>query len=80
MLMEKHTRKRQTAKTDIHKQRLSQLEKMKGVQKVLCEQSQLKIREKKMLWYCDYFMSLFDLKMMNPFYQMVKHAEVDHIR
>ena len=30
--------------------------------------------------YCNYFLSLFDLKRIIPFYQMVKKDEVDEVR
>jgi hypothetical protein len=44
------------------------------------ETTQHKIRDKKMVRYCNYFISLFDLSSLLPFQQTVKPLEVEAIR
>lgn len=80
MVLEKQSRKRQTSKTDFHQIRMAKLKQEKKFKGFGHEQTQLKIREKKMGRYSNYFLSLFDLERIVPFNQMVKPKEVDAIR
>lgn len=74
LIFEKTIRKRAFAKNKKDKERLKRKQnlKRKGIK---CNDDRVQLRESKMRRFCNYFMTIFNVKKLNPFVQFVKASE-----
>jgi len=79
LVFEKHVRKRTYAKTSTQKSRLNRAAECKRRGQRHAEDS-LQIRESKMRRFCNYFLTLFNIRRLTPFVQFIKPDEIKALK
>lgn len=82
LVFEKTTRKRSTAKSETQHQRLKKINILKRDEpnNQRFEDLQWLLRDAKMRRFCNYFLTLYDVKNLEPFFQFMKQKEIEDIK
>jgi hypothetical protein len=79
-VFEKFTRKRATAKTQAHFDKLARAAAVQKKYDRKYEEELVHYRDSKMRRFCNYFVTLFNQKKIIPFTQFVKHDKIEKIK
>ena len=80
LIFEKHTRKRTFAKTTVHFQRLKRAQEQRKIGEQRFMEDLLMQRDSKMRRFCNYFVTLFNQKKINPFTQFIQQTKLKEVK
>ena len=80
LIYEKYIRKRQIAKTSSQIQRLNHQEEIKRLGLKRFESEQIQYRDSKMRRFCNYFVTLYNQKKLNPFTHFLEHESLKQVK
>ena len=80
MIFERTIKKRQPAYSKPQKKKISVAKKAKESSSIRFANENVQIRESKMRRFCNYFLTLFNVRKLNPFVQFIKPLQVKELK